>query len=251
VVRRTVMRLFLSGDLVKASIVKYRDSPEKQDLQMSPHMRVKETTLTKPGGEQRMVGRMERKYAGQVHNKPAYRCKDCGTRVRPPRTEFIESPGPKGSKEAWDAHHETVAHHEKMGADVHPRPDGHLVVHPAMEMREGKKRILGHGVVTAEMIPTRTQAGKYVSGSCPSCHTGSKPKPVTKSHALFDTILESFGKPMAQRKGESSNEYMSRIIRHLMKDKGYDQKRAVAAAYEMSGHPKKRVEKSLRLYLGV
>jgi hypothetical protein len=46
---------------------------------------------------------------------------------------------------------------------------------------------------------------------------------------------EDFGKPMNRREGESSNEFMSRIIRHLMKDKGYSQVQAVAAAYKMSG----------------
>jgi len=62
---------------------------------------------------------------------------------------------------------------------------------------------------------------------------------------------EEFGKPIVKREGESSNDFMSRIISHLMKDKGYDQKRAIAAAYSMSGHPKagKPVRKSLYLAL--
>jgi hypothetical protein len=64
---------------------------------------------------------------------------------------------------------------------------------------------------------------------------------------------EDFGKPMARRKDESSNEFMSRIVSHLVKDKGYDQQRAVAAAYNMSGHPRagKPVKKSLGLFITV
>lgn len=49
---------------------------------------------------------------------------------------------------------------------------------------------------------------------------------------------QDFGKPMVQREGESSNDFMSRIVSHLVTDKNYTQKRAVAAAYEMSDNPK-------------
>lgn len=57
---------------------------------------------------------------------------------------------------------------------------------------------------------------------------------LTKS--LFITS-SGFGKPMERNEGESINEYMGRVIKHLIKDKGYSQAKAVAAAYVMVGHP--------------
>jgi hypothetical protein len=301
---------------------------------------------------------MEREYAGEVHNKPAYKCGECGTHVMPPK------------KQTLDRRLSVEEHlgHEAAGRDVrdHKDRDATTIFHPPKVVKEGKRIQLDHGDVTAEMLPSKnTKTGKVTPGKCPDCHTGEG---TNKSFDLFDDVLlvgieksvrrhgdthvldwsyqfsstphyedalqclkdqldvdreyaqhskeakawdeidklpgderkayhdkrdkerkkikdkeckvterkhelerklidhhlseakrrvskasEQFGKPMARREGESSNEFMSRTIKHLMEDKGYDQKRAVAAAYRMTGHPKagKSVKKSLPLILTV
>lgn len=60
---------------------------------------------------------------------------------------------------------------------------------------------------------------------------------------------ESFGKPVSEKAKEDPNTCMSEEISHLIKDKGYSQKRAVAAAYSICDHPKSRTKKGLKLYL--
>ena len=82
---------------------------------------------------------------------------------------------------------------------------------------------------------------------------GKTPQEAKKKVQSTMEKSEDFGKPMPKREGESTNEHVGRIISHLMKDKGYDQKRAIAAAYSMAGHPRagKPVKKSLRLFVSV
>lgn len=270
------MRLYLHPDLCKAEVTKV--APGRARGVPKPEMRVRATTHKKTAGEQRRVGREERAYAGTAENKPPYRCRECGTHVKPPKKQVIDRR--LSVKEELD--------HEAAGREVHPGggPHGHtVVIHPPEIFRGSKRHVLTHGSVTAEMLPTKTQSGRRLGGVCPSCHTGGKPKIVARAtgttpeasraalHAhphgpgvqgmgtatgtkksidLLNSMLD-FGKPMARREGESSNEFMSRTIRHLVNDKGYDQKRAVAAAYRMTGHPKagKPVKKSISLYLAV
>jgi hypothetical protein len=84
-------------------------------------------------------------------------------------------------------------------------------------------------------LAQETGAGHFLSGS------KEAKKSVEKSEG------EPFGKPMYQRKDESTDDFRSRIIRHLIDDKGYAQNRAVAAAYDMSerGGTKKAIDDML------
>lgn len=369
------MRLYLHSDLCKAEgasgkfgATRHGSDPEWGKKRArgveTPQMRVRATSHKKTGGMQRMVGRLEREYAGEVHNKPAYKCKDCGTHVMPPKKETIDR------RLSVDEHLD----HEKAGRDVrdHKDRDATTIFHPPKMVRGGKLVQLEHGAVTAEMLPSKnTRTGKVSPGVCPDCHAGeggvkksvdlldqlvpvyhSSPEElVLKSYhsmrsnvwewsnqfcgtplevealrCLKDQLVverecvgnreketswseldklpraerdkiqaaqdkkrdelskkkdsidkqkkdlelklvdhrmtqakdrlgksEEFGKPVSRREGESSNEFMSRIIRHLVEDKGYDQKRAVAAAYRMTDHPKagNKVKKSIPLILTV
>jgi hypothetical protein len=302
---------------------------------------------------------LEREYAGDVHNKPAYKCSDCGSHVMPPKKQTIDR------RLSVEEHLD----HEAAGRDVRDHKDRNAttIYHPPKMVKEGKRVDLEHGAVTAEMVPSKdTRTGKTLPGKCPDCHT--KTEGTSKAFDPFDDVLlegieksilrhgsshtldwshqfagtphhlealqclrdqldidseyakhrkdkkswdeidklpgpereayhdecdkkrkkiearehklteskhalerklvdhhiaeakrrvskafEEFGKPMARREGESSNEFMSRTIKHLMEDKGYDQKQAVAAAYDITGHPKagKPVKKSIPLILTV
>jgi hypothetical protein len=248
---RSMIRLYLHPDLCKAEgqeATVTKVAPGVAQGVPKPEMRIRRTTHKKTAGKQRAVAREERKYAGTVTDKPPYQCPGCKGWVRPPRSKR----SPEGK---------VVGEH-----------------HAEMVTKEGKHTKLPHGTVTAEMLPSKTHSGRKMSGFCPGCHEARKPKTVAsargrtpeeakaklesqtnKAISMLNDLAEmaksgeGFGKPMEKRKGESSNEFMSRVISHLVKDKGYDQKRAVAAAYRMTGHPKagKPVEKSIQLVLAL
>ena len=106
------------------------------------------------------------------------------------------------------------------------------------------------------------QIDHHVAQVCPDCFGTGESKVISRKfnkalclylNKSFPPKGESFGKPMARRKEESVDDFMSRIVSHLVKDKGYDQKRAVATAYSMSGRPQagKPVKKSIGLYLSI
>lgn len=232
-----MIRLYLHSDLCKADPEIQRVAPGRASGAEDQVMRVRQTSHKKTGGMQRVVRREERKYAASVANKPAYKCKGCGSHVIPHRED-------------------------KYGDPVNQA----RVVSP-----KGRVTELAHGTLRSEMLPTKGESGRKIRGSCPSCHVSGQRKVIARTTGktpeeasakmgaktvkclnMLDDI-EWFGKPMKRREGESSNEFMSRTIRHLVNDKGYDQKRAVAAAYQMTGHPKagKPVKKSVRLVLSL
>jgi hypothetical protein len=368
VAKEKPMLLYLHPDLCKAEVTHV--APGRASGVSKPTMRVRPTTHKKTAGMQRQVQRAEREYVSTAENKPAYKCRECGAHVKPPQKQTVDR------KLSPEEHLD----HEAAGREVHhSKASGHTtILHPPQMLKEGKRKTLEHGSVTAEMVPTKSKAGRKVGGSCPDCHIGhesvqvlgrgkgSTPEKATaaaeaatkKSIAMLDDLFltmvdqtdpemmakslygmrenvtewanqflgtplnidalqclrdqleiereferlrkekkswnviddmprkqreayhdacdkkrekvrkkemgviqrkqalemklidhriseaqklgksEEFGKPMARRDGESSNEFMSRTVRHLVDDKGYDQKRAVAAAYDMTGHPK-------------
>jgi hypothetical protein len=100
-------------------------------------------------------------------------------------------------------------------------------------------RIIGQGVSDdsskVKQLAQETGVGHFLSGSKETKKSVKKPEE------------EPFGKPMYQRKDESTDDFRSRIIRHLIDDKGYAQNRAIAAAYDMSerGGTKKAIDDML------
>jgi len=249
------MFLYLRHNLVKASpepkVTKLPSSGPEHSNIPPLLMRLKPT---KVGSPDRKTGRLSRDYAGTTEGRSPYRCNPknggCGKNVIPASTS------------KHDTIEEAAKIAGKTGGEIgNTTKDGSILVHRPHRVVEGAKSTPLKNPVEVKHHP---KTGG--SGLCPDCHDkwGGFDKPhvisrtVSKSIELLSQMLkgfgpagEGFGKPMEKRKGESSNEFMSRTIRHLMKDKGYDQKRAVAAAYQMTGQSKtgKPVAKSLYLAL--
>jgi len=171
-----MIRLYLHPDLCKADIPEStKVKPGRASGIPKQYMRQRQTTHKRTAGEQRRVGREERRYASEVQDKPAYKCagKGCDAMVRPPRTERLESGKVLGTKEA--------------------------------EMiKEGKHHVLPPGTVTAEMLPTKTKTGRPVEGYCPGCHAARQPK--TIAQATGKTPEEAVSRAKAKVSGGTSEQ---------------------------------------------
>jgi hypothetical protein len=141
------------------------------------------------------------------------------------------------SKKPWISSTLGVPHHPEIGepakvSDVHGtelKQEGKKLVHPKTGKVLGVYRYGHH----TDAPPQKTRRPfLYVK------HKGD----------VYEASLgegEPFGKPVSTR---DPDKCVSEEISHLVKDKDYEQKRAVAAAYNICKHPDKR-SKSIDLIL--
>lgn len=248
-----------------ASVGKYE--PGRAEGIPESHMRIrpkgKRTTGAKTTGEE--IGHKQ-----SAWNKPGYTCagktsegEKCGARVLPPRHTAVPT------------EHELGAHlFDEQGKPTGAQWTGthggmHHVEHPpkiASKVTGFRPAAIPHGSITSEHVDRKL---------CPSCLSRAKHKDIlatavgktpeeakskaealaektNKSMYMLDQMMflakavpegEGFGKPA---------ETVSEEVSHLMKEKDYPQKRAVAAALSMQrrGDIKKdKAEKSLYLAL--
>lgn len=205
----------------------------------------------------------EMEHQQSAWNKPMYKCKNCETRVIPPRHAVVKT------EPELLSHLHTGG--QWTGSNTKGEETEHHVEHPPKiisKVTGGKPASLPHGSVTAEHV---------TSGLCPSCHSKAGKKEVvasakgrtpeeakTKAEEAANKSVdmlsvmwhlskameegEDFGKPAAT---------VSEEISHLIKEKDYPQKRAVAAALSMERRgdfedgKKHKVSKSLGLFLAL
>jgi hypothetical protein len=206
---------------------------------MKVHPKGKRRTGTKTTGEE-----MERTQTPWDH--PEYKCstKGCNTHIKPPHHAEV-------------ADHELAQHLQAGGKLVGRTDDGkHVLQHPPSILSKetgGDWMPIPHGSVSAEHVQ---------SSKCPHCHAMSKQhetlarvmgrnpdeaktkieeesKKLTSSEAKKSLFLlaqmKYFAKALAAE-GEDFGKPASTVseeVSHLMKEKGYPQKRAVAAALDM------------------
>jgi hypothetical protein len=223
---------------------------------------IKESTMRiRPKGK-RTIGYKatgeEMEYKQSAWNKPPYECKgkDCGTTVYPPQHAKVgtehELMGHLTSGGQWSGTHEGVHHVEHPPKLEHPK--------------FGDKPIaLTHGSITGEHVDKKL---------CPSCFSKRGIKTVVasakgrtpeeakaKAEELASTkksmymLAQMMFLSKALAEGEDFGKPASTVseeISHLVKEKGYPQKRAIAAALSMKrrGDIKEdKAEKSLYLAL--
>jgi len=243
------MRLYLHPDLVKA-LTPTEKLPEGRARGLKDQdMRLRQT---RTGSPDRKTGRLSRDYAGTAENKPSYRCKNCGAHVTPPRKQVVNRELSKEEREG----------HEDAGVDIHWGPVGgpHTLIHPPKVRTAEGTKVLEHGAVTENMVPNKDpRTGKKFPGSCPTCHAeGEKGgKEVARASATTPEVATAAAKKQAATEKSLDMLYsmfkaasnVSEEVKHLMEDKDYPQKRAVAAALSMQREGK--IKKSIPLLLTV
>jgi len=228
------------------------------------HMRVKPRGAKSTGAARTQE---EMREVGRVTNAAPYKCqgKGCKATVIPQRVAKVKT------------EHELMSHLKDGGQWSGTHEGEHTIEHPpklhypAEDKKPEQTIAMKHGMVSSEHITSKL---------CPMCHakkqsekapqqvaraTGKTPEEATaraesvaageakKSMSMLWDMMymskslaegEDFGKPAAS---------VSEEIRHLIKEKGYPQKRAVAAALSMKRagefHDGKKAEKSLYLAL--
>lgn len=211
----------------------------------------KRTTGYKRTGE-------EMEYKQSAWNKPPYECKGegCGTTVYPPQHVKVgtehELMGHLASGGQWSGTHEGAHHIEHPPKLEHPKFGDRPIA-------------LTHGSITAENVDKKlcpsclAKEGKKIAIASAKGRTPEEAKAKAEEFASTKKSMymlaqmmflskalvegEDFGKPAST---------VSQEISHLIKEKGYPQKRAVAAALSMKrrGDIKEdKAEKSLYLAL--
>ena len=198
-------------------------------------------------------------------NKPGYKCKNCGRPVMPRQERKIPKPGPTEiDKERYGRE---VAAHKKAGAvqiDEDSDSTHTIATHPMKEHKGSGWKPLKHEEAHHAMVAAKVctkegcgrpkQIGRGLGGSHEEATRSAQSAAAEKSLGLIDSMLKKacsldcksipdgadFGKPAAT---------VSEEISHLVKDKEYPQKRAVAAALSMQREGK--IKKGLGLYLAL
>jgi hypothetical protein len=153
--------------------------------------------------------------------------------------------GNKASEHLVDHHYHKITGNAGQAVESKKKYDHHISQGATPNKEYFKNRYKDHA---AGLKAAKNKSGDKFAAKDAQVHSHSMEALKNAYSEHFSKSLEEFGKPMARNEGESSNAFMSRIISHLITDKNYSKKKAVAAAANMAGQPdaKKSVAPTMR-----